>query len=447
MRDLSSHTEESSSGPDDDAPARPIKSRLSELPTVEAEIPDRALWKGGLNGPGGEIEIKLSAAGTLSVGFPDESASATRDEPPRADANHQPEAGDISEAGASNGASDGPDVKESSSGTISADLSVEYVAPATLRLTATVPISRSLETELGTCEVEGTPCLELEMTAKPRRALDDKSVPKNTAEFLDRYESLLTSVRGRIRLSPAADRTSFLTRAAFALLLLGAVALGWVLHRPGHPPTTIATSTTTSTGGVLGPRIALPTRLDCGSVVVGGLLSCPGLRISSVGDKPLVVTRIEPTPDFQVGIGTCGRPLPPGAGCELDVAFDPKNVGPTTEALTIHQNLSGLPSHVTLTGIAVVPPAFTSNDSQEFFRGKSNTFTITTTGSPTAALTETGQLPEGVTFEAHSDGTATISGTPADDSWKDSPYRVNIHADNGASTDQSFTLTVDSPIG
>jgi hypothetical protein len=406
------------------------------------------VWKGELSGPAGDIEIKLSAAGTLSVGFPDEARSEKGHEDLAADTHHQPGSGETADGGARTRALEPPDAQGSSSGTVSADLSVDYVAPATLRLTATVPISRSLETALGTCEVEGTPCLELEMTAKPRRTLDDRPAPKSSAEFLDRYESLLKSVRGRIRLSPAGDRKSTLTRAAFALLLLGALALGWELPRPGHPATT---STTTSTGAASGPRIGLPTRLDCGSVVVGGHFFCPHLRVSSDGDRPLVVTRIKQTPDFQVGIGTCGRPLPPDTSCELDVTFAPTKVGPLAEALTIHQNLPGLPSHVTLTGIAqasnpIVPPAFTSDDATEFFRGSSNIFTVTTTGSPTAALSETGPLPQGVTFVPRTDGTATLSGTPADDSWKDSPYRLTIHADNGANNDQTFTLTVDSPV-
>jgi hypothetical protein len=37
---------------------------------------------------------------------------------------------------------------------------------------------------------------------------------------------------------------------------------------------------------------------------------------------------------------------------------------------------------------------------------------VTTTGSPTPSISETGTLPSGVTFADNRDGTATLSGTP-----------------------------------
>ena len=40
-------------------------------------------------------------------------------------------------------------------------------------------------------------------------------------------------------------------------------------------------------------------------------------------------------------------------------------------------------------------------------------YTVRTTGSPTAAITITGTLPSGLTFVDNHDGTARISGTPA----------------------------------
>ena len=45
--------------------------------------------------------------------------------------------------------------------------------------------------------------------------------------------------------------------------------------------------------------------------------------------------------------------------------------------------------------------------------GRHGTFTVTSTGYPTAALSETGSLPAGVTFTDNGDGTATLAGTPA----------------------------------
>ena len=68
---------------------------------------------------------------------------------------------------------------------------------------------------------------------------------------------------------------------------------------------------------------------------------------------------------------------------------------------------------------------------------------MTSTGFPTAALSEVGSLPSGVTFSDNGDGTATLSGTPA--AGTGGTYPITITATNGVSPDatQTFTLTVD----
>lgn len=58
------------------------------------------------------------------------------------------------------------------------------------------------------------------------------------------------------------------------------------------------------------------------------------------------------------------------------------------------------------------PPTITSANSTTFSIGANGTFTVTTTGSPSPALAESGALPSGVTFHDNGDGTATISGNP-----------------------------------
>ena len=71
-------------------------------------------------------------------------------------------------------------------------------------------------------------------------------------------------------------------------------------------------------------------------------------------------------------------------------------------------------------------------------------FTVTTTGTPTAtAITVSGALPDGVTFNNNTDGTATLAGTPAAghgghlsaDLQRDQPQRHRT---------QDFTLTVEN---
>ena len=72
-------------------------------------------------------------------------------------------------------------------------------------------------------------------------------------------------------------------------------------------------------------------------------------------------------------------------------------------------------------------------------------FTVTTAGSPTPSLSETGALPTGVTFTDNGNGTATLAGTPA--VGQQGSYPIKITASNGGanSVTQSFTLTVNAP--
>ncbi len=87
----------------------------------------------------------------------------------------------------------------------------------------------------------------------------------------------------------------------------------------------------------------------------------------------------------------------------------------------------------------------TSADNTGFNLGVYGSFNITATGSPVPSLSETGDLPSGVTFKDNGNGTATLSGIPA--TGTDGSYPITITAANGATPDavQSFTLTVALP--
>jgi beta-glucosidase len=88
------------------------------------------------------------------------------------------------------------------------------------------------------------------------------------------------------------------------------------------------------------------------------------------------------------------------------------------------------------------PAAIRSANSANFYVGSAGSFTVTTTGYPTAKISESGALPNGITFTDNGDGTATISGTPAAGSR--GGYPITITATNGVNppATQSFTLTV-----
>ena len=85
-------------------------------------------------------------------------------------------------------------------------------------------------------------------------------------------------------------------------------------------------------------------------------------------------------------------------------------------------------------------PAFTSSAATTFNQGIAGAVSITTTGYPSATLSESGALPAGVTFVSNGDGTATLSGTPS----ASGTYPLILTASNsvGNSATQNYTLTV-----
>jgi hypothetical protein len=68
---------------------------------------------------------------------------------------------------------------------------------------------------------------------------------------------------------------------------------------------------------------------------------------------------------------------------------------------------------------------------------------VRTTGFPAATVTKTGELPRGLRFIAHANGTATIAGTAAR-SARGKTFIIQLRASNGTGhfADQRLTLRV-----
>jgi type II secretory pathway pseudopilin PulG len=91
--------------------------------------------------------------------------------------------------------------------------------------------------------------------------------------------------------------------------------------------------------------------------------------------------------------------------------------------------------------VTTAAPVFTSANNATEALGQSWNFPVTTTGTPSPALTQTSSLPNGVSFVDNGDGTGTLSGTTAVGAGN---YSLVFKANNsvGAIVSQSFTLSI-----
>ena len=156
----------------------------------------------------------------------------------------------------------------------------------------------------------------------------------------------------------------------------------------------------------------------------------------------------------QPGAAFNGLPVsfsdPPGdATVTLAAGAHSVNLAGGTASIDYHSNTTLGPDNdsVTLDNGTVTdvlevdePPAITSANTAHFTIGQAGSFTVTTTGYPNAAITETGSLPSGLTFHDNGNGSATISGTPA--AGTGGNYPLNLTANNGYAPNATQTLTV-----
>ena len=113
-----------------------------------------------------------------------------------------------------------------------------------------------------------------------------------------------------------------------------------------------------------------------------------------------------------------------------------------TSTVAIVASSTGGTANQDLTLTVKQAPSFTSGAAVSATVGTPFSFTVTSSGFPTATITKSGALPAGVTFVTNSDGTATISGTPG--VGKAGTYPLTLTAKNGVAPNatQAVTLTV-----
>jgi len=141
-----------------------------------------------------------------------------------------------------------------------------------------------------------------------------------------------------------------------------------------------------------------PTSLTFGSQSVGTTSVPQTVTLSSNGTAPLHITGISASGDF-AETDNCGKGVPAGSTCTLNVTFTPRASGTRTGALTINDNAVGSPQTVGLTGTATSaggPVVTLSTSSLSFGNqplGTTSTpqnFTLTNTGASPLSIAGVG---------------------------------------------------------
>jgi hypothetical protein len=130
---------------------------------------------------------------------------------------------------------------------------------------------------------------------------------------------------------------------------------------------------------------------------------------------------------------------PNTAGCAATGGTGTVTVSPWIVAYTPDPAHAGRPGFWPTAVTTSTSPVITSANSATFQAGAANTFTVTASGIPAPAISEsnTDTLPSGVTFDP---GTGVLSGTPT----APGTYTLHFTAHNGSGADgaQTFSLSV-----
>jgi hypothetical protein len=146
---------------------------------------------------------------------------------------------------------------------------------------------------------------------------------------------------------------------------------------------------------------------------------------------------------YAAGAGWNGR-LAQADNVDVDQSYLEDKVGVAPASYTANGTTTASTTESTVivafkANLGPVAPTITSANSTTFAVGTAGTFTVTATGNPQPAFTETGALPTGVTLNS---STGVLSGTPG--AGTAGTYPITITASNGVAPDatQAFTLTV-----
>jgi hypothetical protein len=183
-------------------------------------------------------------------------------------------------------------------------------------------------------------------------------------------------------------------------------------------------------------------------ILVQNATALPTFKNVSPANGSTVLVGQTVTITFECGTDP-SAPLVTLVGCTATLNGDPVSNNttvvfsqPGTATLIVTANDSVQDTN-TVTSVFTIGsvPAFTSSASATFQVGTPGSFLVTTTGSPAAAISESGPLPTGITIQNNGDGTAVLAGTP--EAGTGGLHNISLVATNTAgSATQPFALTV-----
>ena len=281
-------------------------------------------------------------------------------------------------------------------------------SPATQVLTLTVDEAPSITSSPSATAQVGSPFTDTVSTSGyPTAALSESGTLPTGVTFTDNHDGTATLAG-----TPAAGTSGVYSLTLTADNGVGSPATQTFTLTVGSGPAFTGADATTFTVGQAGTF----------TVTTAGL---SGPSLSESGTLPSGVTFT----DNHDGTATLAGTPAAGTG--------------GVYSLTLTANGGGGPISEGFTLTVDDVPAITSSPSATARTGSSFTDTVSTSGFPAPALSESGALPTGVTFTDNHDGTATLAGTPA--AGTGGVYSLTLTADNGVGSPatQTFTLTVD----
>ena len=248
----------------------------------------------------------------------------------------------------------------------------------------------------------------------------------------------------------------------------------FVFNTTGAPTPTITATGTTLPSGLTFTDNGNGTALLYGTPTVAGTVTLdvtaangisPNASVAItvvVGSAPAITSTSTATAvtgnPFSFTVAATGYPTPSlgQSGLPADFTFTDNGNGTATisgtpvasDINTYTVNLTAVNGTGTATQALTLSviggaPVITSSSDPTFTAKTAGTFTVTATGTPVPALSETGALPSGVTFTDNGNGTAALAGTPAEGTQGN--YPLVISAKNTAGTvTENLTLIVNS---